>query len=113
MRATARPSSSRASSSAATGRASSSAWCPTACWPVLAELEAALAALEPVIGPAEDEPAPLDGGITNRNFRLRLGGRDVVVRLPGKDTDKLGIDRGAERAATDAAAAAGVGPQVV
>jgi thiamine kinase-like enzyme len=80
---------------------------------VLAELDAALAALEPVIGPADDEPAPLDGGITNRNFRLRVGGRDVVVRLPGKDTEKLGIDRAAERAATDAAAAAGVGPQVV
>jgi thiamine kinase-like enzyme len=80
---------------------------------VEAELAAALAALEPVIGRAESEPEPLDGGITNRNFRLLVGGDDVVVRLPGKDTELLGIDREAERAATAAAAAAGVGPDVV
>ena len=78
-----------------------------------AELDAALSALEPVIGRAEGEPAALDGGITNRNFRLRIGGRDVVVRLPGKDTERLGIDREAERMATEAAAGAGVGPDVV
>ena len=77
------------------------------------ELAAALAALEPVIGAAESEPVALDGGITNRNFRLCAGGRDVVVRLPGKDTELLGIDRVAERAATEAAAGAGVGPEVV
>jgi thiamine kinase-like enzyme len=80
---------------------------------VEAELAAALAALEPVIGRAEGAPEPLDGGITNRNFRLRVGGDDVVVRLPGKDTELLGIDREAERAATAAAAGAGVGPEVV
>jgi len=56
---------------------------------------------------------PLDGGITNRNYRVRLGGRDCVVRLPGKDTELLGIDREAERAATAAAAAIGVGPDVI
>ena len=78
-----------------------------------AELAAALAALAPQIGAPEGEPTALDGGITNRNFRLRAGGRDVVVRLPGKDTELLGIDRAAERAATEAAAATGVGPQVV
>ena len=78
-----------------------------------ADLAAALAALEPEIGAAETEPVALDGGITNRNFRLTAGGRDVVVRLPGKDTELLGIDRAAERAATAAAAAAGVGPAVV
>jgi thiamine kinase-like enzyme len=78
-----------------------------------AELAAALAALEPVIGRAEGEPAALDGGLTNRNFRVRAGGDDVVVRLPGKDTELLGIDRVAEREATAAAARAGVGPEVV
>jgi thiamine kinase-like enzyme len=77
------------------------------------ELAAALAALEPLIGRAEGEPTPLDGGITNRNYRVRIGGDDVVVRLPGKDTELLGIDREAEREATEAAARAGVGPEVV
>jgi thiamine kinase-like enzyme len=80
---------------------------------VHAELAAALAALEPVIGRPEGEPAALDGGLTNRNFRVRAGGDDVVVRLPGKDTELLGIDRVAEREATAAAARAGVGPEVV
>jgi thiamine kinase-like enzyme len=80
---------------------------------VQAELAAALTALEPVIGRAESEPEPLAGGITNRNFHLRIGGHDVVVRLPGKDTELLGIDRVAEREATAAAARAGMGPEVV
>jgi thiamine kinase-like enzyme len=81
---------------------------------VQAELAAALEALEPVIGRAESEPEPLDGGITNRNYRVRIGSAgDVVVRLPGKDTELLGIDRVAERDATAAAARAGVGPEVV
>ena len=56
---------------------------------------------------------PLGGGITNHNLRARYGGRDVVVRLAGKDTGLLGIDRACEREATAAAAAAGVGPEVV
>ena len=80
---------------------------------MLAELEAALAALEPRLGPRASEPQALDGGITNRNFRIDIGGRDVVVRLPGKDTELLGIDRAAERDATEAAARTGVGPDVV
>src|SRR5215212_6131867 len=70
----------------------------------------AVRALAPLLGEAEGAPAPLDGGITNRNFRLRWGGRDCVLRLPGKDTELLGIDRRAEWAASCAAAASGVGP---
>ena len=38
-------------------------------------------------------PEALGGGITNHNLRVRYGGRDVVVRLAGKDTGLLGIDR--------------------
>jgi thiamine kinase-like enzyme len=76
-------------------------------------IEDALRALEPELGPAETAPVPLAGGRTNRNYRVRLGGRDCVVRLPGKDTDLLGIDREAERAATAAAAALGIGPDLI
>jgi thiamine kinase-like enzyme len=76
-------------------------------------IEDALRALEPQLGPPESEPVPLDGGITNRNYRVRFAGRDCVVRLPGKNTDLLGIDREAERAATMAAALLGIGPDVV
>jgi thiamine kinase-like enzyme len=80
---------------------------------VEAELAAALAALEAELGRPEGEPAPLDGGLTNRNFRVRLGGRDCVVRLLGAGTGMLGIDRATERAAMAAAAAAGVGSPVL
>ncbi len=76
-------------------------------------IEDALRALEPELGPPESQPVPLEGGITNRNYRVRFGGRDCVVRLPGKNTDLLGIDRQAERAATTAAAEIGIGPDVV
>jgi thiamine kinase-like enzyme len=56
----------------------------------------------------------LGGGITNHNLRVTLDGDEVVVlRIAGRDTDLLGIDRRAERAATLAAASVGVGPEVV
>jgi thiamine kinase-like enzyme len=76
-------------------------------------LEAVLAGLEGELGPRSGEPVSLDGGITNRNLRVRFGDHDAVVRLPGKETGLLGIDREAERAATVAAAATGVGPEVL
>jgi thiamine kinase-like enzyme len=69
--------------------------------------------LESELGPLEGEPTVLGGGITNHNFRARFGGREVVVRLPGIDTELLGSDRSGEREANTLAAAAGVAPEVV
>ena len=65
------------------------------------------------LGPVAGEPEPLDGGITNRNFRVRFGDRDCVLRLPGRDTELLGIDRAAERVATERAAALGIAPPLI
>src|SRR5579859_2091288 len=79
----------------------------------MTDLTGILRRLERRFGPLEAEPAPLDGGITNHNFRIEIGGRDCVLRLPGKDTDLLGIDREAERLATQKAAALGIGPELV
>ena len=59
------------------------------------------------LGEPEGEPQPLEGGITNRNFRARLGGRDYVIRVPGKDTSLLEIDREGERIANERAARPG------
>ena len=75
-----------------------------------ADLDRVVSALEPVLGPRSGDAAPLDGGITNRNYRVRLGAADYMVRLPGKDTSLLGIDRAAERIATESAAALGIAP---
>ncbi len=55
---------------------------------------------------------PITAGITNRNYRVDIAGESFVLRLAGKDTGLLGIDREAERAAGAAAAAAGVGPEI-
>ena len=56
---------------------------------------------------------PLAGGITNRNFLVDVEGERYVLRMAGKDTHLLGIDRRAEAAAARMAAAVGVGPEVV
>ncbi len=69
--------------------------------------------LEAQLGSAEGEPTVLGGGITNHNFRARFGGREVVVRLPGNDTELLGSDRSGERQANSLAAAAGIAPAVL
>jgi thiamine kinase-like enzyme len=56
---------------------------------------------------------PLGGGITNHNFRVDVDGERFVLRIAGADTELLGIDRDAERAAAEVAAEVGVGPEVV
>jgi thiamine kinase-like enzyme len=59
------------------------------------------------------EVEPLGGGITNRNFRVVCDGDAYVLRIGGKDTHLLGIDRRAEFLAASVAAGLGVGPEVV
>jgi thiamine kinase-like enzyme len=56
---------------------------------------------------------PIGGGITNRNFRAVAAGQEFVLRVGGKDTELLGIDRAAEHAASCVAAELGLGPEVV
>jgi len=56
---------------------------------------------------------PLAGGITNHNFKVSLGADVYVLRIGGRNTHLLGIDRRAEYEATVAAATVGVGPEVV
>lgn len=56
---------------------------------------------------------PLGGGITNHNFEVELDDGRVVLRIGGKDTALLGIDRSVEHAASQIAARIGLGPEVV
>ena len=76
------------------------------------ELTEVVARLTALLGPRQGGVVPLEGGITNRNYRLNFGGHDYVVRLPGKRTEVLGIDRQAECQANDAAAELGIAPKV-
>jgi thiamine kinase-like enzyme len=52
------------------------------------------------------------GGLTNRVYRLAAGGREVVLRLPGKGTEDY-IDRAAEAVNARAAGTAAVSPRVL
>jgi thiamine kinase-like enzyme len=55
----------------------------------------------------------LGGGITNRNFKVTVDGDAYVLRVGGKDTELLGIDRAIEHGASLVAAELGIGPEVV
>ena len=56
---------------------------------------------------------PLEGGITNRNYRLDGPTGSVVVRVSDPGSSLLSIDREAERVNSMAAAASGAAPEVV
>ncbi len=56
---------------------------------------------------------PLEGGITNQNFRVAVNGQSFVLRVGGKGTHILGIDRGREHICTALAAQVGVGAEVI
>ncbi len=55
----------------------------------------------------------LDGGITNRNLLIEVDGEHFVLRLAGKDTALLEIDRTVEFEAATRAATLGLAPEVV
>jgi thiamine kinase-like enzyme len=55
----------------------------------------------------------LGGGITNRNFKVTVDSEEFVLRVGGKDTELLGIDRSAEHGASLVAAELAIGPEVV
>src|SRR5437868_15020039 len=62
---------------------------------------------------ADARVAPLIGGITNQNYRVDVGGESFVLRIGGKGTHLLGIDRERESISTAIAAQVGVGAEVV
>lgn len=56
--------------------------------------------------------SPLGGGITNRNFRVDVGGESFVLRVAGANTELLGIDRENEYLANRLAGEEGIAPEV-
>src|SRR5215207_9304999 len=76
------------------------------------ELTEVVARVTALLGPRQGSVVQLEGGITNRNFRVNFGGTDYVVRLPGKHTKLLRINREAECIANKAAAELGMAPKV-
>jgi thiamine kinase-like enzyme len=76
-------------------------------------VEAARAAVERLWPGRAAQLAELGGGITNRNFKVDVGGEAFVLRMGGARTELLGIDRAVEHAAGKRAFEVGVGPEVV
>ncbi len=72
-------------------------------------VEAAIARVWPDADPRLEV---LGGGITNHNVKVELDGQAFVLRIAGKDTHLLGIDRRVEAEATRVAAELGIGPEV-
>ena len=56
---------------------------------------------------------PLSGGLTNHNFKVDSAAGSFVVRISDPDTGLLAIDRDNEHVNSVAAAASGVGPEVI
>jgi thiamine kinase-like enzyme len=57
--------------------------------------------------------SPLSGGLTNENYLVEAGGNRYVVRVPGRSTELLSIDRENEVYNTRAAASTGIGPRIL
>jgi thiamine kinase-like enzyme len=78
-----------------------------------AEREEIAKVLAGILGLASDDPAiERIGGLTNRNYKITLGGDRYVLRLAGAGTSEY-IDRAAEAQNARIAAAAGVNAQVL
>jgi thiamine kinase-like enzyme len=59
------------------------------------------------------EVAELSGGLTNTNYLVRADGVRYVVRIPGRSTELLAVDRANERHNAEAASTTGVSPAIV
>lgn len=55
----------------------------------------------------------LGGGITNRNYKVEVGDASFVLRVPGANTEFLGIDRLTEYEANSTAGKLNIAPEVV
>jgi len=71
--------------------------------------------LDQVAGPAAHPrtASPLEGGLSNVNVRVEVGGRTLVVRLFSEGGELSALDRGAEHENSRRAAESGAAPAVV
>jgi thiamine kinase-like enzyme len=76
-------------------------------------VEQAIARVPMWQGASDIRISPLEGGITNRNYRVDVGGESFHLRLAGENTDMLGINREHEFQAGRMAGELGIAPEVV
>ena len=65
------------------------------------------------MGVGDIKISALDGGMTNRNFRVEVGGESFALRIAGENTELLGINREYEHAANLIAGRMQLAPEVV
>jgi thiamine kinase-like enzyme len=63
--------------------------------------------------PQEIEVSELEGGITNLNYRVDVDGKSFHLRIPGVNTELLGINREYEYRSNLIAGELGIAPEVV
>ncbi len=61
----------------------------------------------------EASVSTLSGGLTNVNYLVESDGAKYVVRIPGRSTELLAVDRANERHNAEAAATTGVAPRIL
>jgi len=76
-------------------------------------LEEAISRVPFLAGKDNLTSTPLDGGITNKNYKVEVGGEAFVLRITGARTELLGINRDNEYIANKLAGEFGIGPEVV
>ena len=67
----------------------------------------------PILSEKNDIPFEQIEGLTNTNYRIVIDDDCFVLRISGKNTTHLGIDRTAEYQALKVAESAGIGPEIV
>lgn len=75
-------------------------------------IEEAIARVPQWANATDLKSSPLTGGITNENFRIEVNGDVFVLRIPGADTELLGIVRATECAVSQLVGDIGIGPKV-
>ena len=80
--------------------------------PMDAELQSIVAQVPELAG-AADDVTPIEGGLTNHNFRVHTPDGDYVVRVSAAQAGELGIDRENEHHNSLLAAEVGVGAPVI
>lgn len=76
-------------------------------------VEQAIARVPMWQGQSDIKFSPLEGGITNRNYRVDVGGESFHLRLAGENTHLLGIEREHEYRAAQVAGELGIAPEVI
>lgn len=76
-------------------------------------IEAAISRVPQWSGVAHTHYELIERGLTNRSYRVLVGGQEFALRINAPDSAALGLDRYHEREVLIAAGRAGIGPELI